>query len=147
MHLKISGQVLYVKDSRPTEGEKKWPLILSRSFPCFLRLLHNAYTYSLPLRLLPYAYTFCVCRYCGNGCGDGHGEPLRDSCTAQPPTLTISVSASWIFCDELLLLCPHLSIWLCVYCSPHSPLTLSSSVFLFSFAVRRGKKGWNWSLF
>jgi hypothetical protein len=65
MHLKISGQVLYVQDSRPTEGEKKWPLILSRTFPCFLRLLHNAYTYSVPLRLLPYAYMFCVYRYCG----------------------------------------------------------------------------------
>jgi hypothetical protein len=27
--------------------------------------------------------------------------PLRDWCTAQGPTLTISVSPSWIFCDEL----------------------------------------------
>jgi hypothetical protein len=68
-------------------------------------------------------------------------EPLRDWCTAQPPTLTISVSPSWIFCDGLdCSFYVHSSAWLCVYCNPHSPLTVSSSVFLFSFAVWRGKK-------
>ncbi len=34
----------------------------------------------------------------------------------------------------------HISAWLCVYCSPHSPLTVNSSVFLFSLAVWKGKK-------
>ncbi len=42
---------LYVKESRPTEGERKWPLILMHKF-------------SLLLSLLPYMWVFCVSWYC-----------------------------------------------------------------------------------
>jgi hypothetical protein len=62
------------------------------AFPFFLRLLHKAWTDSLLLRLLPYAYTFCLRRYCGNACVHLDGEALRDPWTAEPPTLTIDGS-------------------------------------------------------
>jgi hypothetical protein len=51
---------VYVKESRPTEGKRKWPLILASMF-------------SLLLSLLPYVCVFCVSWYCGNASVGGDG--------------------------------------------------------------------------